>query len=125
MQGFESKHEGEIEVSTSEVRNLTAFQRNILTVLASGSTYGLGIKRELESYYGSDVNHGRLYPNLDELVEMGLIEKGEIDKRTNEYTLTDAGSAVLLDQLEWTLSKLREDGERMEQVQEFVTSDDD
>ncbi|ELZ20434.1 PadR family transcriptional regulator [Natrinema limicola JCM 13563] len=35
--------------------------------------YGLAIKRELEDYYGTEVNHGRLYPNLDELVDLGLV----------------------------------------------------
>lgn len=46
--------------------DLTAFQQNILTVLAEEPQYGLAIKRELENYYDSEVNHGRLYPNLDE-----------------------------------------------------------
>ena len=39
----------------------------------------------------ADVNHGRLYPNLDDLVEAGLLQKGEQNKRTNYYALTDAG----------------------------------
>ena len=39
----------------------------------------------------ADVNHGRLYPNLDDLVEAGLLQKGEQNKRTNYYTLTGAG----------------------------------
>ena len=34
--------------------------------------HGLAIKEELEGYYESEVNHGRLYPNLDTLVEKGL-----------------------------------------------------
>ena len=84
-------------------RNLTAFQQNILAILADEPLYGLAIKRELESYYGTNVNHGRLYPNLDQLVEMGLVEKGEIDKRTNEYALTDRGRETVLEQVEWFL----------------------
>jgi DNA-binding PadR family transcriptional regulator len=96
----------DVELDEESVRDLTAFQRNILIVLAEGPNYGLAIKEDLEAYYGEDVNHGRLYPNLDRLVEMGLIEKGELDKRTNEYELTDAGFAALRDQLEWTFSKI-------------------
>jgi DNA-binding PadR family transcriptional regulator len=96
----------DVDLDTESVRELTAFQRNVLTVLAEGPTYGLAIKEELEAYYGDDVNHGRLYPNLDRLVEMGLVEKGELDKRTNEYKLTDAGFAALRDQLEWTFSRI-------------------
>lgn len=51
------------------------FQRNILTILAEEARYGLAIKGELEEYYRSEVNHGRLYPNLDDIVELGLVEK--------------------------------------------------
>jgi DNA-binding PadR family transcriptional regulator len=72
-------------------RDLTAFQQNILVILSEEPMYGLAIKRELEDYYGTEIQHGRLYPNLDTLVEKGLLEKGEIDKRTNSYTVTDRG----------------------------------
>jgi len=84
---------------------LTAFQRNILTTLAEEARYGLAIKRELESYYGTEVNHGRLYPNLDDLVELGLVEKSELDKRTNQYELTEAGEETLIEQFEWEFAK--------------------
>ena len=53
--------------------------------------YGLGIKRELEIIRDVEVNHGRLYPNLDDLVDAGLMSKGERDKRTNTYHVTQAG----------------------------------
>jgi len=53
--------------------------------------YGLGIKRELEIMRDVEVNHGRLYPNLDDLVDAGLMSKGERDKRTNTYHVTEAG----------------------------------
>jgi len=102
------------------VRDLTAFQQNILVILTEESRYGLAIKRELESYYGDEVNHGRLYPNLDELVEMGLVEKSELDKRTNQYELTDDGHEAVLDQLNWTLSKVVTDDERAETVRDLV-----
>jgi DNA-binding PadR family transcriptional regulator len=78
--------------------SLTAFQRDILQTLANEDdqeAYGLRIKRQLEALYGEEVNHGRLYPNLDTLVEDGLIEKSEIDKRTNNYALTDRATQLL------------------------------
>ncbi|MFW5959462.1 MAG: PadR family transcriptional regulator [Natronomonas sp.] len=101
-------------------RELTAFQQNILAILAEEARYGLAIKRELESYYDDEVNHGRLYPNLDELVEMGLVEKSELDKRTNQYALTDEGFDVVLDQLEWQFSKYGADDSRAEQIAELI-----
>jgi len=101
-------------------RELTAFQQNILTILAEEARYGLAIKRELETYYDSEVNHGRLYPNLDDLVEMGLVEKSELDKRTNEYALTDEGYEAVLDQLGWMFSKIVTDEDRAGDVQALV-----
>ncbi|TKX82728.1 PadR family transcriptional regulator, partial [Halorubrum sp. SS5] len=77
----------------------------ILTILAEEPMYGLAIKRELEAYYGSEVNHGRLYPNLDDLVDDGLVEKSELDKRTNQYELTEEGHDVVLGQIEWVLDR--------------------
>jgi PadR family transcriptional regulator PadR len=63
--------------------------------------HGLAIKEELEQYYESEVHHGRLYPNLDELVEKGLVEKGQKDRRTNVYSLTERGSRELTARREW------------------------
>ena len=75
---------------------LTGFQRDLLYVIAGlDEPHGLAIKEELENYYESEVNHGRLYPNLDTLVEKALIEKGERDRRTNFYTLTKRGQREL------------------------------
>ena len=102
------------------VRELTAFQQSILVILAEDARYGLAIKRELENYYGSEVNHGRLYPNLDDLVEVGLVEKSELDKRTNEYALTDEGLEAVLGQLEWTFSKIATGEERTDRLHELV-----
>jgi PadR family transcriptional regulator PadR len=87
------------------MNDLSGFQRDILYVIAGmeGDEYphGLSIKDELEQHYGKGINHGRLYPNLDELVEMNLVEKGTIDKRTNSYTLTQRGHREIEDRREW------------------------
>jgi DNA-binding PadR family transcriptional regulator len=101
-------------------RELTAFQQNILTILAEEARYGLAIKRELETYYDDEVNHGRLYPNLDDLVEMDLVEKSELDKRTNQYALTAEGYQALLDQLAWTFDKVVVDEDRAEDLEDLI-----
>jgi DNA-binding PadR family transcriptional regulator len=106
--------------SSGIARELTAFQKNILVILAEEPMYGLAIKRELEDYYGSEVNHGRLYPNLDDLVEMGLVEKSELDKRTNQYELTDDGFDAVLDQMEWELEKIVTDRKRKDQIEALM-----
>jgi DNA-binding PadR family transcriptional regulator len=101
-------------------RDLTAFQENILVILAEEPMYGLAIKRELEEYYGTEVNHGRLYPNLDDLVEMDLVEKGELDKRTNEYELTERGYRAVVDRFQWMFSKFLTDDERAAELRDLV-----
>ncbi|MES3160222.1 MAG: PadR family transcriptional regulator [Halorubrum sp.] len=100
--------------------DLTAFQQNILTILAEEAMYGLAVKRELEAYYGSEVNHGRLYPNLDDLVDEGLVSKSELDKRTNQYELTDEGRDVVLGQLEWVLDRFVTDEARADEVRNLI-----
>jgi len=104
----------------SIARELTAFQNNILVILAKEPMYGLAIKRELEDYYGTEVNHGRLYPNLDELVDLGLVEKSELDKRTNQYSLTDDGYDAVLDGIQWSLSKVVTGDDRADEIRDIV-----
>ena len=76
--------------------SLSAFQRDILWVLAHGGPLkGLAVQEALADYYDERVNHGRLYQNLDALAEAGYIEKSARDDRTNEYALTaDAKQAM-------------------------------
>ena len=82
--------------------DLTGFQRDLLYVIAGlEKPHGLAIKDELESYYQKEIHHGRLYPNLDTLVDKGLVEKGKYDKRTNTYTLTGRGDRELEARDEW------------------------
>ncbi|MDS0243142.1 MULTISPECIES: helix-turn-helix transcriptional regulator [unclassified Haloferax] len=56
---------------------------------------GKDVKTAMEDLYREEINHGRLYPNLDELADKGLIDKRQKDKRTNEYVVTRRGSYVL------------------------------
>ena len=89
------------------MRQLTAFQRDIMFALSKlNEPKGLDVKEYLESYYSEEIRHGRLYPNLDTLVEQGLVNKGQHDRRTNKYTLTDEGATELQDRLEWELTDL-------------------
>jgi DNA-binding PadR family transcriptional regulator len=81
-------------------RDLTAFQRDMLEAIrrveaTNDTPYGLAIKSELEEMYDETVNHGQLYPNLDELVQADFVEKGQLDRRTNSYELSDAGRDLL------------------------------
>ena len=82
--------------------DLTGFQRDLMYVIVGlDEPKGLAIKDELESYYEKEIHHGRLYPNLDTLVEKGLVAKGTIDDRTNSYSLTDRGYREIENRQEW------------------------
>ena len=82
--------------------DLTGFQRDLLYVAAGkDEPHGLAIKDALEDYYETEVHHGRLYPNLDTLVEKGLLEKGQIDRRTNYYQVTQRGRREIDARREW------------------------
>ncbi|MFC7044350.1 helix-turn-helix transcriptional regulator [Halobacteriaceae archaeon GCM10025711] len=80
--------------------DLTGFQRDLLKsvrrldqdhTVPTGTT----IRTDLESMYGEDINHGRLYQNLNELGERGFIRKVVVDGRTNAYYLTDDAVRLL------------------------------
>ncbi|SEP15888.1 DNA-binding transcriptional regulator, PadR family [Halogranum amylolyticum] len=85
---------------------LTGFQRDLL-VVASGleKPSGQEIKDQIQETIETEVKHGRLYPNLDTLVERGLLEKGQHDRRTNYYQVTEKGSLTIQEQLEWMQSQ--------------------
>jgi DNA-binding PadR family transcriptional regulator len=94
--------------------DLTGFQRDLLYVIAGeDDPHGLAIKEELEDYYESEIHHGRLYPNLDTLVEKGIVDKGEVDRRTNYYALTQRGEREIEARREWE-QRYVEDGEELE-----------
>lgn len=77
--------------------DLTAFQTYLLCLIYRfGPTEGVTLQCALEELYPEEINHGRLYPSLDRLVESGLISKQtkESDKRRNEYALSGRGQWV-------------------------------
>lgn len=82
--------------------DLPAFARDLLWAIdRRGPSKGVALKNEIEAYYGEPQNHGRVYPNLNDLVDEGLVAKAARDKRTNEYALTDHGAAVLEARRAW------------------------
>lgn len=87
--------------------DVTRFQLDLLAAIErerrerGAEPKGLDVKAALQAVYGTEVHHGRLYPNLDRLADAGLIEKGAKDRRSNWYRLTDAGRAVLGEHAEW------------------------
>lgn len=102
-----------VETATNDAAcvDLTAFQRDVLCIVAKkgGPVYGLGIKSELEhTRMDEEVNHGRLYPNLDQLVDAGYLTKESRDKRTNEYGLTEGGKRELAEYHAWVEACLSE-----------------
>ena len=81
---------------------LTGFQRDLLYVIAGmDRPSGQDILDDINAYIDQPVTHGRLYPNLDTLVEIGLVEKGQLDRRTNYYALTPKGRRELEKRQQW------------------------
>lgn len=106
---------------TLALTDLNAFQRDCMAVVAQlqreGGPYGahngrlphgLAIKSRLEESYPCVVHHGRLYPNLDALVEKGFVEKRSADERTNGYALTSRGRRELRVHAETISAAVRE-----------------
>ncbi|WP_380681640.1 PadR family transcriptional regulator [Salinigranum sp. GCM10025319] len=80
---------------------LTGFQRDLLYVIAGADRpSGQQIKESISDDVG-EVNHGRLYPNLDTLVESGFVDKGQHDRRTNFYQLSEAGQEAIVERRKW------------------------
>lgn len=84
------------------MHDLTAFQRDILVVVFKHkSSPGPVIRDEIENFYEAELNPGRLYPSLNELVNKGLILKRDTDARENIYTVTSRGEREIEDYIKW------------------------
>ena len=82
--------------------HLTGFQRDLLFVLdGMEGPSGKEVREAIERSQDRDVRHARLYANLDQLVEEGLVRKAQEDGRTNQYDTTQAGHRALRDRYEW------------------------
>jgi DNA-binding PadR family transcriptional regulator len=85
------------------------FNREILYIIARlGNPKGLAIKSELQQHFDEEINHGRVYPNLDTLAEKGLINVGEKDNRTKEYSLSEKGMRAIQNHYEYVGGCLEE-----------------
>ena len=95
------------EVSSEAFAELSGFRRDLLVVINGlEAPKGLEIKRELEEYYDGTIHHGRLYPNLDTLVEAGFLEKSAQDERSNRYELTDFGANHIEARYHWQQNRV-------------------
>ncbi|WP_129116300.1 PadR family transcriptional regulator [Halegenticoccus tardaugens] len=89
--------------------DLSGFQCDLLIVIAGhDQPSGQQLKTALEDARTEEITHGRLYPNLDGLVDRGYVEKGEINRRTNYYEITDKGRDALRERREWEAQYVRE-----------------
>nr|WP_305794462.1 PadR family transcriptional regulator [Halomarina rubra] len=96
---------GAVDIRT--IHGLTGFQRDLLYCIAGlDRPSGQSIREELEAQTDREITHGRLYPNLDTLVNKGLADKGEIDRRTNYYAISEDGVDALVEYHEWGSTRL-------------------
>ena len=92
----------EAELPTGD--DLTGFQWDTLRILIEDERYGLAIKSALEARYDAEITHARLYINLNALIDEGLVEKSQLDGRTNIYTATDRARRAFCSRLRWHLA---------------------
>jgi len=82
--------------------DLLGFQRDLLYVIAGANQpSGQDVKEEIEQYYSHEINHGRLYPNLDTVVNKDHSRKRQLDRRTNYYAITKDGEEAIEDRRAW------------------------
>lgn len=99
------------------MENLTGFQRDLLYIIGTeDKPSGQDIRRNMETYYDNDINHGRLYPNLDELVNRELVFKGTKDQRTNYYQITDEGKTQIQKRNQWLNDVIDSSPEQMNKI---------
>ena len=94
----------------TRVYDLRGFQRDLLFVVGGlDAPNGREILEEMEDSLADEVQPARLYTNLDELVERGLVEKSRKDGRTNRYELTAEGREMIEARHEWERERLESD----------------
>ena len=91
------------------MHQLRGFQRDVLFVVYGlDAPNGQEILDEMERSLSGDVRPGRLYSNLDDLVEMGLVRKARTGGRANRYELTTAGATAVESRHEWERKLIRD-----------------
>ncbi|WP_129113428.1 PadR family transcriptional regulator [Halegenticoccus tardaugens] len=80
---------------------LSNSQRDLLTVIVDhDQPSGQQLKTDLEDAHTKRSTTDES-PNLDVLVDMCYVEKGQINRRTNYYKITDEGRTALSERREW------------------------
>lgn len=75
---------------------LTAFERDVLTILAGhDDPAGVEVRSELNTYYGTPVEESRVYQALTKLADKQFVNSSAQYGRTNAYQLTTQGERVL------------------------------
>lgn len=95
------------------MHELRGFQRDVLFVLYGlDEPNGQDVLDEMQSSMSEVVQASRIYSNLDDLQEMGLVHETSGNGRANRYALTDAGVDAVRSRHEWERDVLRasEDG---------------
>ena len=78
--------------------DLNSSKRDLLVeIYQMDQPSGQDIRGRIEAEHGEDVTHTRLYSNLNDLVDYGLIDKGEQNRRTNYYEVTNDGRRLVED----------------------------
>jgi len=77
----------------TEFQESGKFKVDILTLLVESPRSGADIRRQLEDDYDKEIPHGRVYQNLDWLVDRGYANKEEnaINGKTHRYEATEKG----------------------------------
>lgn len=92
--------------------SLSGFQRDILTeiirlsVHSGAPPHGTPIKNRLTAAYGREIHTGRLYPNLNDLADMDILDIHAQNGRTNAYVISSEGRRILRESLLAQLSAL-------------------
>lgn len=93
--------------ASGPLRGVSAFRRDVLVATASmDHPNGLDVRERLEQHYG-DVLSPRIYQAMNDLIDMGLIEKRKVDGRTNAYIVTAEGERAVRADLDWREELLR------------------
>jgi len=72
--------------------DLNSSKRDLLVeIYQMDQPSGQDIRGRMKAEHNEDVDHGRLYPNLNDLVDLGLLDKGE---QTCEATTTKLPTTV-------------------------------
>lgn len=78
----------------------TGFQRDLLLAIISHEQYnhdpyGLALQEWLQTRYPQNVTNSRVYTNLGDLADRGLIHAEPLSEHKNAYRLTDTGTDCL------------------------------